>query len=43
MIPVEAKKFLEEDTATEALNKARMTNEQDDEEEDLVCVILLKI
>jgi len=39
VIPVEAKKFLEEETAVEALNNAAINNEQDDEEEDLVCRI----
>ncbi len=39
VIPVEAKKFLEEDTAAEALNNASINNEQDGEEEDLVCRI----
>ncbi len=42
MIPVEAKKFLEEDTPTEALNNAPITSEQDGEEEDLVCEMLFK-
>jgi hypothetical protein len=37
VIPIEAKKFLEEETATEALNNAPIVNEQDGDEEDLVC------
>ena len=37
VIPIEAKKFLEEDTAAEAMNNAPIGNEQDGEEEDLVC------
>ena len=39
VIPIEAKKFLEEDTAAEAMNNAPIGNEQDGEEEDLVCRI----
>jgi hypothetical protein len=39
VIPVEAKKFLEEETAAETLNNAAINNEQDGEEEDLVCRI----
>jgi hypothetical protein len=42
VIPIEAKKFLEEDTAAEALNNAPIGNEQDGEEEDLVCRIFIK-
>jgi hypothetical protein len=43
VIPIEAKKFLEEETAAEALNNAPIANEQDDEEEDLVCRIFKKL
>ncbi len=41
VIPIEAKKFIEEDTAAEALNNAPLDNEQDGEEEDLVCRIFI--
>ncbi len=42
VIPVEAKKFLEEETPAEALNNVPISNEQDgEEEEDLVCRILI--
>jgi hypothetical protein len=40
VIPIEAKKFLEEETAAEAVNNASISNEQDGEEEDLVCSLL---
>lgn len=36
VIPIEAKKFLEEANEVEARNNAPVTNEQDDDEEDLV-------
>jgi hypothetical protein len=36
VIPIEAVKFLEEETTAEALNNASVINGQDDEEEDLV-------
>ncbi|CAF1443443.1 unnamed protein product [Adineta steineri] len=39
VIPIEAKKFLEEETAIQALNNAPINNEQDDEEEDLFDLI----
>ena len=41
VIPIEAKKFLEEETAAEALNNIAVNNEQDGDEEDLVCRILI--
>lgn len=41
VIPIEAKKFLEEETAAEALNNNPVNNEQDGDEEDLVCRILI--
>lgn len=37
VIPIEAKKFLEEDTAAEAMNNIPVNNEQDGDDEDLVC------
>ena len=36
VLPIEAKKFLEEETATETLNHVLTTNDDNDEEEDLV-------
>lgn len=39
MIPVEAKKFLEEETANEVMNNTTTTGDQDDNEEDLVSEI----
>lgn len=36
VISIEAKKFLEEETAAEAMNNAPVANEPDDNEEDLV-------
>ncbi len=37
IIPVEAMKFLEEETPMESINQGATTNEQDGEDEDLVC------
>jgi hypothetical protein len=37
VIPVEAMKFLEEETPMESINNGPNTNDQDGEEEDLVC------
>jgi DMSO/TMAO reductase YedYZ heme-binding membrane subunit len=42
VIPIEAVQFLQEATAAEALNKASASSDQDaDEEEDLVCLLLI--
>ncbi|CAF4373276.1 unnamed protein product, partial [Rotaria magnacalcarata] len=37
VIPVEANKFLEEEAPVENINNAGTTNEQDGDDEDLVC------
>ena len=37
IIPIEALKFLEEETPVEIANNAVTTNDQDGEDEDLVC------
>ncbi len=37
IIPVEAMKFLEEETLIETVNNTGTNNEQDGEDEDLVC------
>ena len=40
ILSIEAKKFLEENTSTEVVNNALITNEDDGDEEDLVCRIV---